>query len=149
MTPHPDGDDVFNATGMADLAALVALLERACARVGASAGAVSDLRLATEEVFANILSHGYGGQPGPVTVRVEATPAQVIVTLADAAPDFDPADAAAPDIGAQWAQRPLGGLGWHLVYQVMDEVRRESRAQGGNVYTLVKKLSALRASTDK
>lgn len=142
MMPRADGDDdtLFQATRMADLAGLTAFVERACARVGAGAEAAADLRLATEEVFTNIVRHGYGDQPGPVTVRVEGTPAQIVVTLVDAAPDFDPDSLPAPDIHADCAQREPGGLGWHLVRQVMDEVRREPGAQGGNVFTLVKKI---------
>lgn len=142
MTPQPDDDQdpLFQATRMADLAGLTAFVERACARAGAGAEAAADLRLATEEVFTNIMHHGYGDRPGPVTVRVEATPARMVVTLVDAAPAFDPDSLSAPDIHADCAQREPGGLGWHLVRQVMDEVRREPGAQGGNVFTLVKNL---------
>lgn len=148
MTPRPDGDeDVFHANGMEDLAALTAFVERACARVDAGEDAVSELRLATEEVFANILAHGYGNRPGRVTVRVDATPARVVVCLSDDAPDFDPASAAAPDLDAGWEERRLGGLGWHLVHQVMDQVSREPGERGGNVYTLVKNLVAPQPGT--
>ena len=141
MMPGTDSGDgsLFQATQMADLAGLAAFIERACARAGAGAEAASDLRLATEEVFTNIMHHGYGDRPGPVTVRVEATPARMVVTLVDAAPDFDPDSVPAPHIHADCAQREPGGLGWHLVRQVMDEVRREPGRQGGNVFTLVKK----------
>ncbi len=141
MSPGPGGAGIpFRATGLADLSALAALLADACARVGAGDEASADLRLAAEEVFTNIFRHGYRSGTGPVTVRVDATPARVVVTLADAAPDFDPASARAPDIDAGLGQREPGGLGWHLVRQVMDEVKREPGADGGNVYTLVRNL---------
>lgn len=146
------GDDdgtLFQATRMAELAGLTEFITRACARVGAGAEATADLRLATEEVFTNIMRHGYGDQPGPVTVRVEATPGRMAVTLVDAAPGFDPDSLPAPDIHADCAQREPGGLGWHLVRQVMDEVRREPGAQGGNVFTLVRNLQAPRRIADR
>ena len=141
--PMDDDGATLHASAMADLPALADLLERACARVGAGAEVLADLRLAAEEVFTNILTHGYGGRPGPVTVAVAATPQAVTVTLADAAPDFDPARLAVPDTAADWQARPIGGLGWHLVRQVMDEVHRAPGAHSphsGNVYTLVRRL---------
>lgn len=143
MKPAPTGAGTeFHAMKMQDLPALATFLEHACAQAGADADAASAVRLATEEVLSNILRHGYGNQPGPVTIRVDAAPEQITVTLVDAAPAFDPGSVAAPDLDAGWAERGIGGLGWHLVHQVMDEVKREAGAQGGNVYTLVRKLAA-------
>jgi anti-sigma regulatory factor (Ser/Thr protein kinase) len=132
----------FHATTMRDLPALATFLAGACAQANADADAASAIRLATEEVFSNILQHGYGNQPGPVTIRVDAAPERITVTLTDMAPAFDPGSVATPGLDTGWAERGIGGLGWHLVHQVMDEVRREPGAQGGNVYTLVKKLAA-------
>lgn len=152
MMPRPDtdGGGVFRATRMEELAGLAAFIGRACEQAGACPQAASDLRLAAEEVFTNIMRHGYGGRPGPVTVRVCVSPGRMVVTLADAAPDFDPSSVAPPDVGAGLEQREPGGLGWHLVRQVMDEVKREPGPGGGNVFTLVRELPACRqAGSDK
>lgn len=143
MSSRPEGDEgAYLATQPADLAGLVAFVERACRSVDANAEAASDLHLATEEVFVNILQHGYAGRPGPVRVRIDATPERITVTLTDEAPAFDPREIRAPDLGSDGEHRALGGLGWHLVHQVMDEVRHEYAAGVGNVFTLVKELSA-------
>lgn len=142
MTPPQAGAGTgFHATTMQDLPALATFLARACAQAGADADAASAVRLATEEVLSNILRHGYGNRPGPVAIRVDAAPERITVTLVDAAPAFDPGSVAAPELGTGWAERGIGGLGWHLVHQLMDETRREPGAQGGNVYTLVKRLA--------
>lgn len=133
---------MFVATQLADLTGLVAFVDRVCSSVGASADAASDLRLATEEVFVNILQHGYGDSAGSVTVRIGASPERITVTLTDDAPVFDPSEIQAPDLAADCDERRLGGLGWHLVHQVMDEARHERGAQGGNVFTLVKEFPA-------
>ncbi len=137
---HDDG--ILHARTLRDIPALEALLKSSCARAGASDEVLSDLRLATEEVFTNIFCHGYCRPEGPVTVTVAFTPEAVTVTLVDSAPDFDLASLGAPDINAPWQVRPIGGLGWHLVHQVMDEARREPGRHGGNVYTLRKKIPA-------
>ncbi|WP_168211785.1 ATP-binding protein [Ruania zhangjianzhongii] len=143
MSSDRGGDDGrYQATQVSDLAGLVAFVERSCTSVGAHADDASDVRLATEEVFVNILQHGYGGRPGPVSVRIDATPARITVTLTDEAPAFDPAELPTPDLATGGEHRALGGLGWHLVRRVMDEVRHEDVAEMGNVFTLVKELSA-------
>lgn len=140
MTGGAD-DAVFVVTQLADLTGWADFVERACAGVAAGPGVSSDLRLATEEVVANVLQHGYGNRPGVIRVHIDATPERITVTLTDEAPIFDPADAPAPDLSADWEERRLGGLGWYLVQQVMDEARHEAGAQGGNVFTLIKELS--------
>jgi len=38
-------------------------------------------------------------------------------------------------------ERPIGGLGLHLMRQLMDEVRYEFNTESGNCLTLVKVLS--------
>ncbi|SEE75618.1 ATP-binding protein [Ruania alba] len=141
IRPAGDGAE-YVVTCMAELPGLVAFVQRSCASVGASEETTSDVRLATEEVFTNILQHGYTEQTGPVTVQIEATPMQITVILTDDAPVFDPSDVDAPDLASDGEHRALGGLGWHLVHRVMDQVTHERGAQNGNVFTLVKRLSA-------
>jgi serine/threonine-protein kinase RsbW len=123
-----------------DLPALAALVEESCR--SADAETLFALKLAVEEVFTNIVTHGYRGQPGPVTVTVARDAGGIAVTLEDQAPSFDPALAPVPDLESDWEDRPLGGLGWHLVRQLVDEVRHRPRETGGNEVTLIKRLSA-------
>jgi serine/threonine-protein kinase RsbW len=126
------------------LAELLAFVDDACARAGIGGETLSDVRLAVEEVVTNVMDHGYGRTAaGPVTVRFRRDPREVIITIEDLAPSFDPAHVARPDIGAPLEQRPIGGLGWHLVRQVMDEVRHERTGTQGNRVTLVKRLSSM------
>jgi anti-sigma regulatory factor (Ser/Thr protein kinase) len=135
-----DGRDVFHAHAMADLHALAAFLERACAEAAIGDDAAFSVRLAVEEAFTNIMEHGYGGHGGPVAVALQADSDSVRVVLRDEAIPFDPVDAPAADPGAALEEREPGGLGWHLVHQVMDEVRHQPIAPRGNMLTLVKRL---------
>ena len=87
----------------------------------------------------NLISYGYaGGPPGPIELSVEARPDGVVVCIADRARPFGPDEAAAPALDASWEERPIGGLGWHLIKELMDEVRYES-ADGVNRLTLVRR----------
>jgi anti-sigma regulatory factor (Ser/Thr protein kinase) len=124
------------------LGELLAFIERACARAGLDPGVAFDVRLATEEVVTNVIEHGYAGAeaPGPLTLRFHRDARQVVVTIDDLAPPFDPATIRPTDTGAPLEQRRIGGLGWHFVNQVMDEVRHEHRLPRGNRLTLVKRL---------
>jgi serine/threonine-protein kinase RsbW len=63
-----------------------------------------------------------------------------VITVEDRARPFDPALAPRADPSAPIEQRRIGGLGWHLVHQVMDEVRYEPRTPQGNRVTLVKRI---------
>lgn len=132
----------FRATAMADLHALAAFVDAACAEAGVGEDVAFAVRLAVEEAFTNIMEHGYGGDGGPVTVALDADARRVRVVLRDEAPVFDPLDAPAPDLDAALEEREPGGLGWHLVHLVMDAVEHEPATPRGNVLTLTKRLPA-------
>lgn len=129
----------MQASSVTDLRAVTAFVDAAGARAGLDADAMFDLRLAVEEIFVNIVHHGYLDQPGPVDVCITTDTDQLAVTLSDRAPLFDPASAPVPNVDAPLEERQPGGLGWHLVRQLMDEVSHAPRAQGGNTVTLVKR----------
>lgn len=94
------------------------------------------LMLAVEEAVANVCNHAYGVEGGDVVVRVATGPQEVRVEVEDAGAAFDPLALAPPDLVSDLDERPLGGLGVHLLRQVMDEIayRREGDR---NVLTLV------------
>jgi serine/threonine-protein kinase RsbW len=134
------GDEITREARRENLAALLDFTDDACARAGLQASDAYAVRLAVEEVCANLIAHGYrDGPPGPVHLRIAPEPDAVVVCIADRAPPFDPVRAPTPPLDADWGARPIGGLGIYLVKQLMDEVRYESFAGGGNQLTLVKK----------
>jgi serine/threonine-protein kinase RsbW len=121
---------------------VLAFIDHACVRAGVAQEVLFDVRLAVEEVVTNVIDHGYAGMPtGPVTVRFHHDPRQIIITIEDLARPFDSSRVARPDITAPIEERAIGGLGWHLVHQVMDEVRHAQGGTNGNRVTLVKRLS--------
>ena len=113
-----------------------------CAREsGADAAALHDIRLAVSEVCANVVLHGYAGEPGgSISIETAATAGRLVVRIEDDAPVFDPSVLPAPDTGSDWERRQPGKVGWHLVYSVMDEVRHEPRDDRGNVVILAKRI---------
>jgi anti-sigma regulatory factor (Ser/Thr protein kinase) len=145
-THAADTGEIVCEAHRARLAELLAFVDGACERAGVDAVALFDIHLAVEEVVTNVIEHGYHEmQAGLVTVRVRRELDRMVVTVEDAARPFDPAAVARPDTAAPLDERRIGGLGWHLVTQVMDEVRHEQLLtddrRSGNRVTLVKRLS--------
>ena len=98
------------------------------------------VNVALDDLLANAVSHGRTGrEPCSVTVEVELDHERVTVTLTDDGPPFDPFALDAPDTTLSVEERPIGGLGIHLVGQLMDKVNYQRR-EGHNVVVLVKEL---------
>lgn len=135
----------FSSTCRAELASLPALLRPvrlAAVAGGLDADTEGDLLLALEEACANVIAHGYPpGSPGPIEVEVLLRVGRVEVTVTDLARAFDPAHAPAPDLTSPWERRRVGGLGLHLIRELMDEVGHESPEGGGNRLTMIKNTS--------
>ena len=101
------------------------------------------LNVALDELLQNTIVHGFEGRPGgdgAVTIAVELLPDRLTVTLTDDGQLFNPLDTAVPDTARSIEDRPVGGLGIHLVRQLMDEVHYHRRG-GHNVVVLVKRLT--------
>ncbi len=133
----PSRAEITRPATLADLPALLAFLDRTAAEGGVDDDVLFPLHLAVEEACANVIAHGYPDAPGPLTLGVEVGSDRVAVVLTDEAPPFDPADAPPPP-GGPAESRAVGGLGWHLIREMTDEVRHEAAPGGGNRLTLVK-----------
>ena len=64
----------------------------------------------------------------------------MIFTVSDSGIPFDPTKQKEEDTSLSAEDREIGGLGIHLVRQLMDEIRYE-RVEGKNILTLVKKVA--------
>ncbi len=119
------------------------LLREAQAFAGrhASLAAVqADLGVVLDEVVSNIVKYGYGAGPSrPVDVGLALEDGVLRVEIVDQAAAFDPLARPAPDTAQSLEERPIGGLGIHIVKQLMDDVRYR-REGGKNVLTLTKQL---------
>ena len=64
---------------------------------------------------------------------------QLIFTVTDSGIAFDPTQKEEVDTTLSAEERPIGGLGIHLVRQIMDEVHYE-RIDDKNILTLIKNI---------
>jgi serine/threonine-protein kinase RsbW len=99
------------------------------------------LSLAVDESLANIIQHGYRGQPGTIEIKIESVDDRLVVRLRDQAPPFDPTRLPDPDTTLPLDQRPVGGMGVYLARRSVDGFAYERTAEGDNQLTLIKKIT--------
>jgi len=102
------------------------------------------VNLALEEIVSNVMLYAYPGKSGQVfvefAVQREDDGERLQFTVSDSGIPFDPTQQAEADISLSAEERSIGGLGIHLVRQLMDEIRYE-RQEDRNILTLIKKIS--------
>lgn len=129
----------YSAASVRDLNDMREFLERAVITLGGSEDDAGDLVLAVNEAVTNVILHGYGGEPGPVALCVEAAGGDLSVILSDSAPHFDPTRVPPPDINLPLEDRPLGGLGVHMMRQLTDALIYRVTPEGNNELTFLKR----------
>lgn len=99
-----------------------------------------DLVQAVDEAVTNVIIHGYRGGPGELDIHVGRDGADLVVTIEDRAPMFDPMGAPAPDLTIPPELRTPGGMGIHLMRAAADRIDHRPRAGGGNILTITRRL---------
>ncbi len=97
-------------------------------------------KLVLEELLTNTISYGYGDKSVQlIEIRLEVRGDQLIIRTVDDGLAFDPRTAKEPDIESSLEDRAIGGLGVHLVKNLMDRVEYRHK-DGKNHVTLRKRL---------
>lgn len=126
-------------TGSDCVHVLQAIAELMAVRAGMPALHANRVALAVDELFANIMRHGYAGGPGRVEMEAVLEPgADGRRCLCFAFRDYAPCIEDAGSLmvrGAGDEVRP-GGLGLCLIHAVMDEVHHQA-VEDGNRWRLV------------
>lgn len=99
-------------------------------------GLASRVNLALEEAVTNVIMYAYPeGSKEKISLDAVREGNTLRFTLADRGRVFDPTAAPKANISASVEDRPIGGLGIHLVRTIMDRVTYR-RAEGKNVLTM-------------
>lgn len=117
----------------------------------AAAQAVPDavrrsVSVAIDELITNALSYGVPEKGGEISVAAELHPDRLTVTVSDNGVPFDPFAQATPDTTLPVEERPIGGVGIHLVRRLLDEVSYQRRGDR-NIVVLTKRLDGGRAGS--
>ena len=95
--------------------------------------------LALEECVTNVITHACNdGREHWVTIRFKAAAEKVCVEVEDDGREFNPLTVPPVDITEPLETRAVGGLGVHMMRQLMDAVEYR-RVQGRNLLTLIKR----------
>ena len=116
-------------------------VDEACEAVGFDMATTMQMNLAIEEAVVNVMNYAYPPtQKGEIHIDAEANNKRLKFTITDSGTPFDPTSKEEVDTTLSAEERPIGGLGIHLVRQLMSSINYE-RTNGKNVLTLRKYLS--------
>lgn len=98
------------------------------------------LNLALEEAVVNVMQYAYpAGTHGTVDICAKTDGGKLTLIIADSGTPFDPTQKEEVDISQDIESRQIGGLGIHLIREIMDNIRYEY-ADGKNILTMSKNI---------
>lgn len=121
----------------ASLPAFQAAFDQVCTRTGIADDTRNDLQVVLDEVCSNVFKHAYA-TPGALRLTVRRLPGAIEVTFIDQGRAFDPLSLPPPDLTLPLDERPLGGLGVHLIRQMTDRQSYRHTLAEGNRLSLTK-----------
>ena len=101
--------------------------------------------LVLDDLLNNVASYAYAGEAtsddntDTIDVHVELAPGRLIITISDGGVPFNPFIQETPDTNLDVDEREIGGLGIHLVMEMLDQVSYQRRVNH-NVVTLMKRI---------
>jgi anti-sigma regulatory factor (Ser/Thr protein kinase) len=123
------------------LAAIGEFVKLAAQAAGMDRAATYEVQLAVDEVCANIIEHGYGGEDrGEIVCHCEHDAQALTITVRDWGQTFDPSQAPLPDYDVALDELPSGGAGVAILRKAMDELHYNASRKEGNLLTMVKKI---------
>jgi serine/threonine-protein kinase RsbW len=140
MKPDVSSASLHIAANLENLAAIRGFVEETARALGIAPATVTEVVLAVDEAATNTVVHGYRSKSGTIDIEMKREGETLLICLRDEASPFDPTAVSTPDITVPLEQRVAGGLGIHLIRQIMDEVTHRITSQGGNELGLVKRL---------
>ncbi|MBR4841563.1 MAG: SpoIIE family protein phosphatase [Bacteroidaceae bacterium] len=116
-------------------------IDEVCEANGFDMATTMQINLAIEEAVVNVMNYAYpAGTKGDITIEAKANKTEMFIIISDMGTPFDPTAKAEVDITLSAEDRSIGGLGIHLIRQIMDNINYE-RVDGHNILTLMKKLN--------
>ena len=115
-------------------------MEQVCSQVGLDAASSTKLNIAVEEAVVNVMNYAYPtDSQGEVRIDADVADDSIVITVSDSGQPFDPTTVEPVDTSLDADDRPIGGLGIHLMRRYTDSLHYERR-DGMNVLTMMKKL---------
>lgn len=125
-----------------EIARLQDQLEALARQQGLPAKVWHEIQLALEEHLTNIVHYAYTDErEHQIRVQLRLEAGDVWIQVEDDGRPFNPLDFPAPDLSVPLEQRPIGGLGIHMIRRSMDRIEY-CRGDGKNVLVMTKRIKA-------
>lgn len=105
---------------------------------------IYEVQLAVDEACTNIIHHAYSSERGTITISCELQDKDLVITIRDSGSPFDPSAVPPPDLRTNLEERRVGGLGIHLMRNIMDEVSYNFDSEKGNTLIMRKTLTKMK-----
>ncbi|MFN1835823.1 ATP-binding protein [Balneola sp. MJW-20] len=102
--------------------------------MGLSGKDISDIRLAVDEAYTNIIKHAYRNQSSnPVEIEIGHNSTELWISLIDQGDSFNPSEYKEPDILQRIKDKKRGGMGVYLIRKLMDNVQYNTKGKTNEI----------------
>ena len=121
---------------LGEIKRLTDILYKLCEENDIGNKVLCDVTLALEEIFANIVHYAYeDDKKHSVKIHIKIQDDVFALEIKDDGKPFNPLDNPLVNTKAPFEERKIGGLGIHLVRNLMDELEYK-RVNGKNILTM-------------
>lgn len=125
-------DRIVTQANLESIALVRDFFEERLPKLGASPRVANRVQVAVDEAYSNICNYGHATRAVASIIRKGA---DLLVEFADDGVPFDPTQAPEPDLTLPVEERPVGGLGIHMLRR-MTRSMEYARADETNILTL-------------
>jgi len=142
---NPDGAEVAQLSvvmhnDLKDIETVMAAFEDFAEQHDIPSAVTMRFNVVFDELLNNIVSYGFvDGSDQEIDIKIELLGSRLAVIIVDDGIPFNPLSKETPDISVSIEDREIGGLGIHIVRNLVDEVSYQRRIDK-NILTMVKRL---------
>ena len=122
-----------------EISKIAGFIDEIAADIKLDQSTANKLNLALEEAVTNVVNYAYPDAVGTIDIHAIEKQGLLVFNIIDSGIPFDPTKAPEADTSSSVAERPIGGLGIHLVRTIMDTVQYDY-SDGKNILTLTKNI---------
>ena len=109
-------------------------VEASTEHIGLNQKDISEIRLAVDEAYTNIIKHAYKNSPTQkVDIEIGSDDEQLWISLMDKGNSFDPNSYREPDLMKRIKEKKRGGMGVYLIRKLMDQVQYNRKGKTNEI----------------
>lgn len=121
-----------------EVSVVIAEFESFCLKRNVENSAVQKMNVVLDEIINNIINYGYPQEEERlISVKITIENSSMTLIITDDGVAFNPFSIDKPDLSLSLEDRPIGGVGLHIVKNLMDSYAYE-RVSDRNIVEIVK-----------